>query len=134
MYTLSKRQTRCVKEYQSQIHYVYLSCYYGQNESEICKILILTASDPAWCFLSLLLEVLVGTELTKECEEHMERFYSSIILCRLVNRNVTHCTDQLSVVGNVHVDFSARERDLLEGCLHLRVPFLHQCLDVGHIL
>ena len=134
MYTLSKRQTRCVKEYQSQIHYVYLSCYYGQNESEICKILILTSSDPARRFLSLLLEVLVGTELTKECEEHMKRFYRSIILCRLVNRNVTHCAYQLGVVGNVHVDFSTRERDLLEGCLHLRVPFLHQCLDVWHIL
>lgn len=77
------------------------------------------------CIIVLLLEVLVGAELTEKSKEHVQRLYHRLLILQLVHWNVTHCADNLRIVLYMHIDFRSRERCRLEGLFHFRVPFLH---------
>lgn len=77
--------------------------------------------------------MLVRSELNEKSEQYVQRFNHWLIILKLVDRNVAHRKHKPCVVTHVHVDFGTREIDLLEGCLHLRLPLFHQCVEVGHI-
>ena len=82
----------------------------------------------------MILEMLVLAELAEEGEEDVEGLDNGLIILQFVHGDVAHGTDDLRVVCNVHVDFWAREWRLLESLLHLGWPFLHQRLDIWHVL
>ncbi len=82
----------------------------------------------------MVLEMLVLAELAEEGEEHVEGLNYRLIILQFVHGDVAHGADDLRVVCNVHVNFRAWERCLLERLLHLRRPLLHQCLDIWHVL
>lgn len=73
----------------------------------------------------LLLEVLVRAELTEESEENVQRLDYWFLILQLVHWNITHCTDDFSVVRDMHVDFGAGEGRRLESLFHFRRPLLH---------
>ena len=101
--------------------------------SELGKVL-LSIIHSTRILLHLLLEMLVRTEFTKECEEDVEGLNHRIILRRLVHWNIAHGADKLCVVRNMHIDFCTWKRYLLEGCLHFWVPLLHQRFNIRHVL
>ena len=82
----------------------------------------------------MILEMLVLAELAEEGEKDVEGLDNGLIILQFVHGDVAHGADDLRVVCNVHVDFWAWERRLLEGCFHLGWPFLHERLDIWHVL
>jgi len=51
-----------------------------------------------------------------------------------VDGDIDHGADQSCVVGDVHVDLRAWERNLSESLLHLRIPLLHERVKLRHVL
>jgi len=51
-----------------------------------------------------------------------------------VDGDIDHGADQSCVVGDVHVDLGAWERNLSESLLHLRIPLLHERVKLRHVL
>ena len=73
----------------------------------------------------LLLEMLVRTEFTEQSEENVQGFNDWLAILQLMNRYITHGAYDLRVVGDVHIDFRARERRCLKCLFHFWWPFLH---------
>jgi hypothetical protein len=64
----------------------------------------------------------------------MEGLDNRLIILKLVNGYVHHRTDQTRVVGNVHVDLWAWERNLPQSLLHLWIPLFHELIELRHVL
>ena len=102
--------------------------------SKICKIRVSSLVGKAISIIILLLEMLIWAEFAKESKQYMKRLNYRFLILQLVHWNITHSTNDLRVVLNVHVDFRAWERRCFERLFHLRGPFLHKWFNIGHIL
>lgn len=81
----------------------------------------------------VLLEVYIASELAEQSEQNVQALHHRLVVRKLVARDVHHRTDKACIVCGVHIDFGARERDVLEGLFHILGPFLHQVVDVRHL-
>ena len=93
--------------------------------SKIRKVVVRGLIGHAIVVVVLLLEMLVGTELAEQSEQHMQRFDHRLIILELVHGDVAHSANDLRVISNVHVDLWAGECSLLKCLFHLRRPLLH---------
>lgn len=82
----------------------------------------------------LVLKMLVGSELRKQGEEHVQTLHHRFIVRQLVAGDVHHRAYQSRIVRGVHVDFWTWEGDFSQGLLHLRTPLLHEGLNIRHLL
>ena len=64
----------------------------------------------------------------------MQRLDNGLIILKLVYGDIDHRADQSRVIGDVHVDLGARERNLSECLLQLRIPLLHERIKLRHVL
>jgi len=98
--------------------------------SEVCKAINSTSLTR---FL-ILLEVLVGAELTEQSEHDVQALYHWFVICKLVAGNIYHRANKASIIRWVHINFRTREWNILECLLHLLRPFLHQVVYIRHLL
>ncbi len=64
----------------------------------------------------------------------MQWFNNWFIVCKLVTWNINHWAYKSCVVLRMHINLRAWEWDILQGLLHLRSPFLHEIVNVRHLL
>ena len=83
---------------------------------------------------ALVLEVLILAEFTEKGEQHVQGLDHGLIILKLVNRDIDHGANQSRIVGDVHVDLRARERNASKRLLQLRIPLLHERVKLGHVL
>ena len=104
-----------------------------RGSSKVCEVARRCVGLGGACVL-LLLEMLVGAELTEQREENVQRLDDCFIIAVLVHWHIYEGANQTRVVLDIHLNLWSWESDLLEGCFHFWIPLLHQSVVVGHVL